>query len=73
MSDDIDRYTQDSDVLLNRADTLLGRHKTAADAAQTIPVLTEVVDAPASVDTAVIPTLTDIVSTRTHPDSPRSK
>ena len=62
MSDDID---QESTALLNRADTLLARRRTAVNATPMIPVLTEAVGATAaSAATAAIPTLTDIVASR---------
>ncbi len=63
MSDDIDHQAQDSTALLNRADTLLARRKTVTGTTPVIPVLTEVAgSAAASVDTATIPTLTEIVA-----------
>lgn|GEM_PF-6256717 len=63
MSDDIDHQAQDSTALLNRADTLLARRKTVTGTTPVIPVLTEVAgSAAASVDTATIPTLTEIVT-----------
>jgi hypothetical protein len=61
VSDDIDHQVQDNTALLNRADTLLDRRKTAPVTA--IPVLTEVASSAAvSIDTTTIPTLTEIVT-----------
>ena len=63
MADETNLHTQDSDALLNRADTLLGRHKITAPVLE-VPVLTEV----ASADlTDNIPTLTDIVVSLSSP------